>query len=106
MQKLYKDMLHNANWSGVWGIPINKHNIRPKWIVFFRKIAQAIFFITGNNKLYWHKFKVSVFKYWMDNGRVTTMFPYSEFFFNRDIEGIQSLISKKYLKDHNIFFFK
>jgi asparagine synthase (glutamine-hydrolysing) len=106
-QDLYKDMLFNANWSGVWRIPINKSNIRPKWVIPLRKIAKAIFLIFGNNKIYWHKFEISIFKYWMDNGRVTMLFPYSEFFFNHDIRGVQALISKKYLKNKkikNIFF--
>ena len=103
-QDLYKDMLFNANWSGVWRIPINKSNIRPKWVIPLRKIAKAIFLIFGNNKIYWHKFEISIFKYWMDNGRVTMLFPYSEFFFNHDIRGVQALISRKYLRDKKIFF--
>jgi asparagine synthase (glutamine-hydrolysing) len=107
-QKLYKDMLFHANWSGVWSIPINKSNVRPKWIIPLRKITQIVFLILGNNKAYWHRFEVSVFRYWMDNGRVTTMFPYSEFLFNNDIRGVQSLISKKYLENNKItsIFFK
>mgnify|MGYP004008823175 FL=1 len=107
-QKLYKDMLFHANWSGVWSIPINKSNVRPKWIIPLRKITQIVFLILGNNKAYWHRFEVSVFRYWMDNGRGTTMFPYSEFLFNNDIRGVQSLISKKYLENNKItsIFFK
>jgi asparagine synthase (glutamine-hydrolysing) len=101
-QRLYKDMLLNANWSGVWRIPINKSNIRPKWIIPLRGVVQFVFFITGNHKEQWRKFEISVFKYWMDNGRVTTMFPYLEFVVNSDIRGVQSLISRKYLKNKKI----
>jgi asparagine synthase (glutamine-hydrolysing) len=100
-QKLYKDMLYNANWSGVWRIPINKSNIRPKWIIPLRVVAKAIFLIFGG-KTYWHKFENSVFKYWMDSGRVTTMFPYSQLILNSDFRGVQALISKRYLESNKI----
>ena len=103
-QKLYKDMLINENWSGVWKIPINKTNIRPIWIAPLRRVMQFIFLIFGNRKSQWRKFEIAVFKYWMDNGRVTTLFPYSKFLFNRDIKGVQSLISKKYLNDKKYHF--
>ena len=103
-QRLYKDMLINENWSVVWKILINKTNIRPIWIAPLRRVMQFIFLIFGNRKSQWRKFEIAVFKYWMDNGRVTTLFPYSKFLFNRDIKGVQSLISKKYLNDKKYHF--
>ena len=107
-QKLYKDMLYNANWSGVWEIPVNKYNVRPKWIIPLRGVAKVIFLVTGGSKARWHKLENSVFKYWMDTGRVTALFPYSEFLFNHDIRGVQALISRKYLNNNKItdVFFK
>ncbi len=101
-QKLYKSMLFNENWGGVWRIPVNESNVRPKWVIPLRQVAKSFFFIAGNNKEYWHQFEVSVFMYWMDNGRVTTMFPYIEFILGYDIRGVQSLISKNYLKNKEL----
>jgi asparagine synthase (glutamine-hydrolysing) len=101
-QKLYKDMLYKENWSGVWRVPINRSNIRPKWIIPLRAIAKSFFLITGNNKKQWHKFENSVFKYWMDTGRVTVLFSYLQLLFNGDYRGVQSLISKKYLESNKI----
>jgi asparagine synthase (glutamine-hydrolysing) len=103
-QKLYKDMLITENWADVWKIPINKTNIRPIWIAPLRRAAQFIFLIFGNRKSQWRKFEIAAFEYWMDNGRVTTLFPYSNFLFNSDIKGVQSLISKKYLNDKKYHF--
>jgi asparagine synthase (glutamine-hydrolysing) len=103
-QKLYKDMLLHENWAGVWEIPVNDTNVRPKWIIPLRLFFKFIFFIVGNKKTHWHQFEISVFKYWMDNGKVTMLFPYTEFLFNHDIRGVQALISRKYLRDKKIFF--
>jgi len=103
-QRLYTDVLLKENWSDVWKVPVNKSNIRPMWIVPLRVIAKFVFLIFGNSKIQWRKFELSVFKYWMDNGRVTMLFPYSKFLLNRDIKGVQSLISKSYLNGKKYFF--
>ena len=66
-QTLYRDMLLEQNWGGVWAdIPVNHRKITPNWIIPLRlmaKVASAPF-----GKQNWHQFEKRFFAYWMDWG--------------------------------------
>lgn len=64
-QSLYKEFLHESNWGNVWDfIPVNKLEIRPKWISPLRFVAKIICAPFG--KGFWHKIEKKVFYYFMD----------------------------------------
>ena len=63
-QRLYREMLIEANWGDVWrDIPVNAKRIRPRWIIpvrFACKVLHAPF-----GKARWHEFERRVFEYRM-----------------------------------------
>jgi asparagine synthase (glutamine-hydrolysing) len=74
-QILYKDMLLQENWGGVWdGIPINQKVITPRWIIPLRFIAKAACAPFG--KKTWHQVEKRFFAYWMDWGGNFAITPY------------------------------
>ena len=74
-QLLYKEMLLQENWGGVWDeIPINQKFITPRWIVPLRFIAKAACAPFG--KKTWHQIEKRFFAYWMDWGGNFAIVPY------------------------------
>ena len=64
-QRLYNEMLRDANWGGVWqDIPVNSKSIRPRWLVPLRLAAKIAHAPLGAER--WHRFERRVFQYWMD----------------------------------------
>lgn len=75
-QGLYRAMLMNENWGGVWGddIPINRKTIRPHWIRPLRFLSKVAHAPLGRER--WHRFERSVFEYWMNLGCNSAIVPY------------------------------
>lgn len=66
-QKLYADMLENANWGGVWrDVPVNRKRIRPNWVRPIRFAAKLAHAPVG--RAAWHQFERRYFQYWMELG--------------------------------------
>jgi asparagine synthase (glutamine-hydrolysing) len=76
-QKLYADMLENANWGGVWqNVPINAKTIRPGWIRPLRWAAKALHAPLG--RAAWHRSERNWFSYWMEGGSHSAIVPYRQ----------------------------
>ncbi|MBT5399499.1 asparagine synthase [bacterium] len=101
-QFLYKKMLNENNWGDVWNIKVNNENIRPIWILPIRLAVKFALSLFPRSKNKWHELELRFFKYWMDNGRVTLAYKYSDFFQQRRFRSVASIAVKKYLNDKNI----
>ena len=74
-QTLYKNMLHQQNWCGVWeNIPVNHKKISPGWIIPFRLMAKVACAPFGRDT--WHRIEKRFFAYWMDWGGNYAITPY------------------------------
>lgn len=64
-QNLYKRVLRDRNWGGVWGddIPVNPTRIRPLWLWPLRLALKAMHAPMGREK--WHAFERRYLAYWM-----------------------------------------
>jgi asparagine synthase (glutamine-hydrolysing) len=83
-QRLYKDVLHDSNWGGVWtNIDVNKKLIRPYNIYFARIIVKIIAAPFGKN--FWHKVEKNLFIYWMHPSYARSVAPFFSVLF--DIRG-------------------
>ena len=105
-QKLYKEMLIENNWGGVWtkDIPVNKKTIRPKWVFYSRFLLKPFFLIFGHkSKIFWQIFDRSFFYYWMDISRMIRVVSFPKLItsiFNRPRHHV-SFLSKIYLEKFN-----
>jgi len=103
-QKLYADMLTNANWGGVWrDVPINRKRIRPNWIRPLRFAAKAAHVPLG--KAAWHRFERRYFQYWMELGGHSTVRPYRTV--RRDQRGARhgvAWLTENYLGRHGLAY--
>ena len=76
-QKLYADMLRNADWGGVWqNVPVNAETIRPGWIRPLRWAAKAVHAPLG--RAAWHRSEKRWFSYWMEGGSQSAIVPYRQ----------------------------
>ena len=76
-QKLYADMLKNADWGGVWqDVPVNAKTIRPGWIRPLRVAAKALHAPLG--RAAWHRSERRWFSYWMEGGFQSAIVPYRQ----------------------------
>ena len=64
-QDLYRSVLHEQNWGGVWGndIPVNPTRIRPLWLWPIRLGLKALHAPIG--RVRWHAFERRYLAYWM-----------------------------------------
>jgi hypothetical protein len=63
-QKLYKDVLMENNWGGVWkGIEVNNKQIRPQSLRFARLFVKVLISPFGKKKF--HRIEKNIFVYWM-----------------------------------------
>jgi len=64
-QGLYRSVLHEQNWGGVWGddIPVNPTRIRPLWLWPIRLGLKALHAPLGRAR--WHAFERRYLAYWM-----------------------------------------
>lgn len=65
-QSLYRHVLREQNWGGVWGddIPVNPTRIRPLWLLPLRFGAKVLHAPLGRAR--WHAFERRYFDYWMN----------------------------------------
>jgi asparagine synthase (glutamine-hydrolysing) len=63
-QVLYRAVLTDANWAGVWrDLPVNPDRVRPAWVVPLRLLAKALHAPLG--QLRWRRFEKQYLEYWM-----------------------------------------
>jgi asparagine synthase (glutamine-hydrolysing) len=81
-QRLYRAMLIEANWGGVWDtIPINVKSISPAWVRPLRALAKIACAPLGKNA--WRLTEKRVFAYWTDLLSTYAAVPYRRLLFDR-----------------------
>jgi asparagine synthase (glutamine-hydrolysing) len=102
-QQLYKNMLKQQNWGGVWdnSIPLNKPTIRPKWLIPLRFLAKCGFAPFGRKgRKAWKRFELNVFYYWRDLGLTVALFPYRQMLFDRKgARHVVAFMAERYLQE-------
>ena len=97
-QKLYKEVLIDNNWGGVWNdIPVNNKLIRPYFLLVFRLFAKLVVFPFGKNN--WHKLERRVFTYWLHPSYAQAVTSYKDVLL--DMQGhrnASSWLAKQYVK--------
>ncbi|MBT5400784.1 hypothetical protein HOL24_09620 [bacterium] len=103
-QKLYKEVLNDNDWGGVWStIPINKKIIRPYSIWILRLFVKIIVSPFGRRN--WHKLEKKIFVYWMHPSYARAVVSYFDVLFdNREQRNTNSwtadqFVNKKGLKN-------
>jgi len=81
-QLLYKDVLMENNWGGVWkDIDINNKTIRPYRLYFFRLFVKLL--IAPFGKKTWHSIEKNIFVYWMHPSYARAVTSYLSILFDR-----------------------
>ncbi len=74
-QSLYRKMLHEENWGEVWeGIELNNKSIKPRWVMIYRFILKALFFVFGKEN--WHQIERNLVVYWTESVCNAAIEPY------------------------------
>ena len=74
-QRLYRAMLEEQNWGGVWrDVPVNAKSIRPAWLRPLRFATKALHVPLGRAR--WHRFERRYLQYWMDTLCNSAAVPY------------------------------
>lgn len=75
-QNLYKEMLEQENWGGVWrGWHVRRY-VTPRWIAASRPMLKPFFALQTRAR--WHEFDRQYLKYWMDVLCNYAVAPYSK----------------------------
>ena len=97
-QKLYKEVLIDNNWGGVWNdIPVNNKLIRPYFLLVFRLLIKLVVFPFGKNN--WHKLERRIFSYWLHPSYAQAVTSYKDVLL--DTQGhrnASSWLAKQYVK--------
>ena len=103
-QSLYKEMLHENNWGGVWrNIPVNNHSISSGKLKLIRNLCKVLFVFS--QKELWHRFDGKYFSYFYDNTAATAIVPYKDVFFDQcGARDRNAWMVKKYLSDKKVKF--
>lgn len=81
-QRLYRSMLMDANWGGVWQeIPVNAKYVSPGWVRPLRSVAKLACAPFGESA--WHRVEKRVFVYWTDLLSTYAVVPYRRLVFDR-----------------------
>jgi asparagine synthase (glutamine-hydrolysing) len=81
-QNLYKEVLNENNWGGVWDkIPINSGEINSRSLRSARLFFKLMYFPFGVNA--WHSFERNVFQYFLDNTQNSSIVPYYKVLLDR-----------------------
>ena len=64
-QSLYKEVLLENNWGGVWNeFKVNNYDVRPFWLKTARFMTKSLLAPFGKKN--WHKVEKNIFTYWLD----------------------------------------
>ena len=81
-QNLYKEVLNENNWGGVWDkIPINSGEINSRSLRSARLFFKLMYFPFGVNA--WHSFERNAFQYFLDNTQNSSIVPYYKVLLDR-----------------------
>ena len=81
-QKLYKDVLLENDWGGVWkNIDINNKLIRPHSLRFIRLFVKLLSVPLGKKN--WHSIEKKIFYYWMHPSYNLTITSYWKVLFDK-----------------------
>lgn len=103
-QRLYRDMLHGADWGRVWNDQAlwPERTVQPAWMRLavrpFCKLLHAPF---GRDA--WHRFERRFLSYWTENLQGQAMHPYGTICRdNRDARHMVSWHTEAYLNSHDL----
>ena len=101
-QTLYKRMLRNSNWGGVWGsdFSVNKKYITPTWIIPVRFLIKCVFGIFGKKgRSWWKTFEITFLHPFTDITQINWLIPYGERikYFRKRPRSIIAFIAMRYL---------
>ncbi len=98
-QNLYKGVLKENNWGGVWdNVPVNSGKIGSNSLIFARFISKVAFFPLGVDS--WHAFERRVFQYLLDDTAHSSIVPYYKVLFDsRGQRNWVSWLTEKYLNN-------
>lgn len=102
-QRLYRDTLRRMNWGGVFAddIPVNRRNVRPRWLAPLRYAAKAVAAPLGREA--WHRLERRYFAWHMDPVANYAVAPWSRV--ARDRRGFRNAVSwhtEDYLARHGV----
>jgi hypothetical protein len=81
-QALYRDVLVENNWGGVWkDIDINNKLIRPWYLFLIRLFVKAL--VAPLGKRAWHRIDKNVFYYWLHPSYAVTITSYWDSLFDK-----------------------
>jgi asparagine synthase (glutamine-hydrolysing) len=101
-QSLYKEVLLENNWGGVWsGYAVNSFDIRPFWLKTIRAMTKLLLAPLGREN--WHKVERNVFTYWLDISCNSAITPYSKVILDRRGQRhFVSWLADQYLISHKL----
>ncbi len=97
-QLLYKDVLKENNWGGVWkNIDVNNKLIMPYRLRFIRLFVKVL--ISPFGKLLWHRLDKNIFSYWLHPSYGRSVTSYLRVLFDRRGQrNINSWTADQYVK--------
>ncbi|MCH7540910.1 MAG: asparagine synthase, partial [Proteobacteria bacterium] len=104
-QRLYRDILVDRNWGGIWDGPAwtFPRRVSPGWIRLPRHLLKAVHAPFGQKR--WHRFDRRYLSYWMDLMAGQALVPYSTVAADR--RGARHFVSwhtEAYLRDKGLRF--
>jgi asparagine synthase (glutamine-hydrolysing) len=88
-QSLYKETIRHLNWGDVWALPVNRRNVRPRWIAPLRLFTKALCAPLGRDK--WHRIERNFFAWHMDTLANYAVVPWKRVMLDR--RGFRNAIS-------------
>ena len=80
-QSLYKSVLMDNNWGGVWNnIKVNNKRIRPYSLWLVRWVVKIL--VSPAGKKVWHRIEKNMFAYWVHPTYIRVIAPYFKYLFD------------------------
>jgi len=94
-QSLYKSVLMDNNWGGVWNnIKVNNKRIRPYSLWLVRWVVKIL--VSPAGKKVWHRIEKNMFAYWVHPTYIRVIAPYFKYLFDfRGHRGASSWLAKQ-----------
>ena len=101
-QSLYKEVLLENNWGGVWNeFKVNNYDVRPFWLKTARFMTKSLLAPFGKKN--WHKVEKNIFTYWLDVSCNSAITPYKKVLFDRRGQRhFVSWLTDQYLISHKL----